>query len=78
MPLREIFDGDSYTEDELERGEVVLVMVARFDEPDVNTQGESWGWTKGPPFPRGYRADGRYGPDDGGPTEDDGRDWHSR
>jgi hypothetical protein len=58
---REIVDGDTYTIDDLEAGRVVLME----DEPDPNppdeaVRGEPWGWTKGPPYPRGYREDGRY------------------
>lgn len=56
---RQIHQDDVFTiteEEEIEREEI---------EPDPNpppeeTRGEPWGWTKGPPFPRGYRKDGRY------------------
>jgi hypothetical protein len=56
---RLVYDGDTYTEPELERGEVELVQVARRDEPDVNVQGEPWDWTK-----LGDRPKGWPGPED--------------
>jgi hypothetical protein len=69
---RRIRDGDEYTSDELERGEVQLEEVPRRPEPPVEVQGEPWGWTKGPPYPRGWREDGDYGGqsrDDPGPYD---------
>jgi hypothetical protein len=67
---RLVRDGDSYTEDELERGEVELEEVPRRDEPPVDVQGEPWNWTKGPPYPRGYPGPDQSrddpGPYDGG------------
>lgn len=56
---RRVRDGDSYTIDEEE--DVKLIGVDPIsDPPDEETRGEPWGWTKGAPFPRGYREDGRY------------------
>lgn len=63
MPERErrlVRDGDSYTIDELERGDIELDEVKRRPEPPVEIQGEPWGWTKPGPKPRGWREDGRY------------------
>jgi hypothetical protein len=58
---RLIRPGDAYTADELDRGEVELEQVPpRADPPPEETRGEPWGWTKGPPYPRGWREDGRY------------------
>ena len=51
---RLIRDGDEYDEAQLERGEVELEEVARRPEPDVEVQGEPWGWTKDGPRPRGW------------------------
>jgi hypothetical protein len=58
MPPRKIREGDSYTTDE----DVELEEVPRREEPPVEIQGEPWGWTKPGPRPRGWREDGRYGP----------------
>ena len=69
---RIIRDGDEYTIDELDRGEVELEEVPPRPEPPVEVQGEPWGWTKPGPRPKGWREDGRYGPDDG-PSEQEGR-----
>lgn len=30
------------------------------DPPPEETRGEPWGWTKGPPYPRGWQEDGNY------------------
>ena len=58
-----IGDGDAYTEDELRAGRVRLAEVPPDpDPPPEETRGEPWGWTKGPPYPRGWRQDGLYGP----------------
>jgi hypothetical protein len=51
---RLIRDGDSYTEDELDRGDVELEQVERRPEPSVDVQGEPWGWTKPGPRPIGW------------------------
>jgi hypothetical protein len=61
---RTIRSGDEYTLDELQDGRAGLEDVPPDpDPPPGETQGEPWGWTKGPPYPRGYRADGRYDSD---------------
>ena len=69
MPARKriIHPGEEYDAEELERGgeEAVLEEVQASPEPDVNVQGEPWGWTKPGPKPAGWREDGRYGPWDG-------------
>lgn len=62
---RLIRDGDAYTDDEDERGEVELEQVPRRPEPPVEVQGEPWGWTKPGPRPRGWP-----GPDH--PTDEPG------
>jgi len=59
---RLVRDGDSYTLDEEDRGDVELEGVSRRDEPPIEIQGEPWGWTKGPPYPLGWREDGDYNP----------------
>lgn len=67
---RPIRDGDSYTVDE--ENDVELELPERRIEPPIDRQGEPWGWTKGPPYPFGYREDGRYdnpGHDDPGPND---------
>jgi len=56
-----VWPGDTFTIDDelagrIEREEIPPVT----DPPPVELQGEPWGWTKGAPFPRGYRKDGRY------------------
>jgi len=59
---RLIRQGETFTIDEepyIERDEVASVT----NPPDEATRGEPWGWTKGPPYPRGYRVDGHYGPE---------------
>ena len=69
---RQVRDGDEYTAGQLERGEVQLEEVPPRPEPPVEVQGEPWGWTKGPPYPRGWREDGDYGGqsrDDPGPYD---------
>jgi hypothetical protein len=61
---RIIRPGDTYTLDELAAGRAELEQADPDpDPPPPELQGEPWGWTKGPPYPRGYREDGRYGPD---------------
>jgi hypothetical protein len=67
---RLVRDGDEYTDDELARGEVELEQVPPRPEPPVDVQGEPWGWTKPGPRPKGWREDGRYGPQDR--SRDDG------
>jgi hypothetical protein len=57
MRPRRIRVGDSYTIDE----DVELEQVKPNPEPDVNVQGEPWGWLKDGPRPRGWRKDGHYG-----------------
>jgi hypothetical protein len=59
---RLIRDGDEYTSAELERGDVELELPPRRPEPDVEVQGEPWGWTKAGDRPAGWREDGQYGP----------------
>jgi hypothetical protein len=56
QPRRTIRHGDQYTVDE----DVELEEVERNPEPEVDLQGEPWGWTKPGPKPRGWRKDGRY------------------
>jgi hypothetical protein len=59
----EEYDGDE---------DVDLEQVTPNPEPPVEVQGEPMGWTKGPPYPKGWREDGRYGPqnrDDPGPLD---------
>ena len=58
-PARRVLEGEDYTVDE----DVVLDERKRRAEPPVEVQGEPWGWTKPGPRPKGYRKDGRYGPD---------------
>lgn len=58
---RRIRDGDTYTADELDRGEAELEEVPPDpDPPPEDTRGEPWGWTKDGDKPRGWRADGEY------------------
>ena len=53
---RLIHRGDEYTLRELLDGEVELEEVPPDpDPPPGETRGEPWGWTKGPPYPRGYQ-----------------------
>jgi len=69
---RRIRDGDTYTADELDRGEVELEEVTARPEPPVEIQGEPWGWAKPGPKPKGWREDGDYGGqsrDDPGPYD---------
>jgi hypothetical protein len=70
---RRIRDGDAYTLDEELDDQIELEEVSpREDHPPEETRGEPWGWTKGPPYPRGWREDGRYGqrlPEDPGPLD---------
>lgn len=47
---RAIRDGDEYTIDD----DVELEIPERRPEPDVEVQGEPWGWTKPGPRPRGW------------------------
>lgn len=51
---RLIRDGDSYTIDEEDRGEIELEVRDRREEPTVDVQGEPWGWTKDGPRPKGW------------------------
>lgn len=63
---RRVRDGDVYTREEEERDEVELEGPDPIrDPPDEETRGEPWGWTKPGPKPRGWREDGRYGPEPG-------------
>ena len=57
--MRRVKEGQSYTADE----DVELAERKPRPEPDVEVQGEPWGWTKDGPKPAGWRKDGRYGPD---------------
>jgi len=58
---RLIRQGDTYT---IKDEDIELAEVApEPSPPPENTRGEPWGWTKGPPYPRGYRKDGHYGTD---------------
>lgn len=68
MPARRrlLRDGDEYTIEQEDRGEVEREEVERFPEPDVEVQGEPWGWTKDGPRPRGWPG-----------PEDDSR-WRNR
>jgi hypothetical protein len=83
MPARRrIRDGDNYTIEEEERGEVEIdEPEPRRNAPPENTRGEAWGWTKDGPKPRGWRADGLY---DGRTREEhdreeaEGRDYRGR
>lgn len=65
---RIVRDGDDYTEDELERGEVELEQVERRSEPPVEIQGEPWGWTKEGDRPRGWPGPD-HSRDDPGPFD---------
>jgi hypothetical protein len=57
-------DGDEYDDRELERGEVELELPDMRPEPDIEVQGEPWGWPADKPRrPKGWREDGRYGPE---------------
>lgn len=65
---RLVRDGDEYTDDERERGEVELLEVERRPEPPVEIQGEPWGWTKAGDRPKGWPGpDARR--DDPGPFD---------
>lgn len=71
---RRIRDGDAYTIDEDLAGQIEREEVPARPEPPVAVQGEMFGWTKGPPYPEGWRADEDYGPayrdhDDPGPLD---------
>ncbi len=68
MPARRrlLRDGDEYTIEQEDRGEVEREEVERFPEPGVEVQGEPWGWTKDGPRPRGWPG-----------PEDDSR-WRNR
>lgn len=57
---RRIRDGDDFTIEDETNDRVKIILPDRFEEPPIETQGEPWGWTKGPPYPRGWREDGRY------------------
>jgi hypothetical protein len=65
MPIRRsqrrlVRAGEEY-DDTAEDVELEEVKPRR--EPPVEVQGEPWGWTKPGPKPKGWREDGRYGPD---------------
>jgi|SRR5215472_13151929 len=63
MP-RIIHDGEYFYADEVEGGLVELEQPPPVDDPPPEaTRGEPWGWRKGAPYPRGWRADGRYDSD---------------
>lgn len=55
--MRIIRDGDSYEDGEDVELDIPFMVS---DPPPVETRGEPMGWTKGPPYPRGYREDGEY------------------
>jgi hypothetical protein len=59
---RQVREGEEYdgTAEEVE-----LETPPPRPEPPVDVQGEPWGWTKPGPRPKGWRQDGRYGPQDG-------------
>jgi hypothetical protein len=61
---RLVRDGDSYTLDEEDRGDVELEEVPRRDEPPIEIQGEPWGGSKWNRdfHPLGWREDGDYDP----------------
>lgn len=61
---RIIRDGDEYRDDE----DVELELPERFPEPDVEVQGEPWGWIKPGPRPRGYPGPD-HSRDDPGPFD---------
>lgn len=54
--MRIIHDGDSYEDGE----DVELRQREPRPEPDIEIQGEPWGWTKPGRKPRGWREDGNY------------------
>lgn len=61
---RRIRVGDIFTIDEEKTGELEFDMPEPDpDPPPIEIQGEPWGWTKGPPYPRGWREDGKYDPE---------------
>ena len=63
MPYRfDVQAGGSYDATD-EDVDVVLAEPKPAEEPPVEVQGEPWGWTKPGPRPRGWRRDGKYGPD---------------
>jgi len=53
---RRVREGDSYTIDE----DVELEQALPREAPPIEIQGESWGWTKGAPYPLGWREDDNY------------------
>jgi hypothetical protein len=57
---RFVEEGETFTIDEEMSGTAETVQRDPNPEPPVDIQGEPWGWTKGPPYPRGWREDGRY------------------
>lgn len=65
---RLVRDGDEYTIDEEERGEIELELRDRREEPPVEVQGEPWGWTKPGPRPKGWPGP-RHSTDDPGPYD---------
>lgn len=58
-PKRLVRDGDTYTVDE-EDGIELDEVDTYPEQPPEEIRGEPWGWTKGEPFPLGYREDGHY------------------
>jgi hypothetical protein len=58
---RAIRSGDTFTIDEDLANEIEREDVLPDPDPPLEeTRGEPWGWTKGPPYPRGWREDGNY------------------
>jgi hypothetical protein len=61
---RAVSRGESFTIGEDTGGLIARREVPPHpDPPPEHTRGEPWGWTKGPPYPRGWREDGRYDTD---------------
>lgn len=73
---RRIRDGDEYTIDDEDA--IELEIPERNLEPPVETQGEPWGWTKGPPYPIGWRMDGKYGPETDMDTDGELFQWREK
>ena len=58
---RRITQGMVFTSAELTAGTVTLTGPDPHpDPPPGQTRGEPWGWTKGAPYPRGWKEDGQY------------------
>lgn len=51
---RLVRNGDAFTIDEEDRGELEFEEVERRPEPSVEVQGEPWGWTKAGDRPKGW------------------------